>query len=59
MRKYLGRYPNGAQAVRVLGHVGAVAFSRTSDFEQGKFNRRHVLRQFVLIGPESRRRSTS
>ena len=30
------------RAVRVFGHVGAFAFSRTSDFEQGNFNHRHV-----------------
>jgi AraC-like DNA-binding protein len=49
MRKSLGRYPNGAQAVKVFGHIGAVAFSRTSDFEQGKFNRRRVLRRFGQV----------
>jgi hypothetical protein len=27
---------------KVLGHAGAVAFSRTSDFDKGKYNRRHV-----------------
>jgi|GEM_PF-1262174 len=37
---------------KVFGHVGAVAFSRTSDFEKGKFNRRHVLRRFGQIPDE-------
>ena len=34
---------------KVFGHVGAVAFSRTSDFEKGQFNRRHVLRLFGQV----------
>ena len=37
---------------KVFGHVGAVAFSRTSDFEKGKFNRRHMLRRFGQIPGE-------
>src|SRR5258708_11989436 len=28
---------------KILGHAGALAFSRTSDFEKGKFNSTHVL----------------
>jgi hypothetical protein len=34
----------------VFGHAGAVAFSRTSDFETGKFNRKHVFRRFGQVG---------
>jgi hypothetical protein len=37
---------------KVFGHVGAVAFSRTSDFEKVKFNRRHVLRRFGQVPDE-------
>jgi hypothetical protein len=34
---------------KVFGHVGAVAFSRISDFEKGTFSRRHVLRRFGQV----------
>ena len=37
---------------KVFGHVGAVAFSRTSDFEKGKFNYTHVLRRFGQVSDE-------
>jgi hypothetical protein len=37
---------------KLFGHVGAVAFSRTSDFEKGKFNHKHVLRRFGQIPEE-------
>jgi hypothetical protein len=37
---------------KFLGHAGAVAFSRTSDFEKGKYNRRHVLRWFGQVPDE-------
>jgi hypothetical protein len=37
---------------KFLGHAGAVAFSRTSDFEKGKFNQRHVLRWFGQVPDE-------
>jgi hypothetical protein len=37
---------------KLFGHAGAVAFSRTSDFEQGVFNRRHVLRRFGQVPSE-------
>ena len=37
---------------KVFGHVGAVAFSRASDFEKGKFNHRHVLRRFGQVPDE-------
>ena len=31
---------------KIFGHAGAVAFSRTSNFEIGKFDDRQVLRRF-------------
>ena len=31
---------------KIFGHAGAIALSRTSDFETGKFDQRHVLRRF-------------
>ena len=37
---------------KLLGHAGAIAFSRTSDFEQGRFNHRHVLRRFGQVPDE-------
>jgi hypothetical protein len=37
---------------KFLGHIGAVAFSRTSDFERGIFNHRHVLRRFGQVPDE-------
>jgi hypothetical protein len=37
---------------KFLGHAGAVAFSRTSDFDKGKYNRRHVLRRFGRVPDE-------
>ena len=37
---------------KLFGHAGAVAFSRTSDFEQGRFNHRHVLRRFGQVPNE-------
>jgi hypothetical protein len=37
---------------KFFGHVGAVAFSRTSDFQKGKYNRRHVLRRFGQVPDE-------
>jgi len=37
---------------KVFGHAGAVAFSRTSDFEKGKFNQKHVLRRFGQVTGE-------
>ena len=38
---------------KLFGHAGAVAFSRTSDFEQGKFNLRHVQRRFGPVTDDS------
>jgi hypothetical protein len=37
---------------KLFGHAGAVAFSRTSDFEQGIFDRRLVLRRFGQVPDE-------
>lgn len=37
---------------KLFGHAGAVAFSRTSDFEQGMFNHRHVLRRSGQVPDE-------
>jgi hypothetical protein len=34
---------------KLFGHAGAVAFSRTSDFQKGEFNRRHILRWFGQV----------
>jgi hypothetical protein len=51
--------PNPAAAIqsaeglwKIFGHAGAVAFSRTSDFEIGKFNHVHVLRRFGQVSSE-------
>jgi hypothetical protein len=37
---------------KLFGHAGSVAFSRTSDFEYGKFNQKHVLRRFGQVPDE-------
>jgi hypothetical protein len=37
---------------KFFGHAGAVAFSRTSDFENRKYNRKHVLRRFGQVPDE-------
>ena len=37
---------------KVLGHAGAVAFSRTSDFETGEYARKHLLRRFGQVPDE-------
>jgi hypothetical protein len=37
---------------KFLGHAGAVAFSRTSDFNKGKCNCRHVLGRFGQVPDE-------
>jgi hypothetical protein len=37
---------------KVLGHAGAVAFVRTTDFEKGRFGRKHVLRRFGQVPDE-------
>lgn len=44
-----------AQALwKIFGHAGAVAYSRTSDFEIGKFNDKRVLRRFGQVTDEYR-----
>ena len=37
---------------KLFGHAGAVAFSRISEFEQGRFNHRLVLRRFGQVPDE-------
>lgn len=37
---------------KTFGHAGAIAFSRTSDFEIGKFDARHELRRFGQVPGE-------
>jgi hypothetical protein len=37
---------------KVFGHAGSVAFSRTTDFETGKFNNKHLLRRFGQVTGE-------
>ena len=49
------RYKRRKGQWKFLGHAGAVAFSRTSDFERGIFNHRHVLRRFGQVPDEYRR----
>jgi hypothetical protein len=39
---------------KVFGRAGCVAFSRTTDFEIGKFNDKHVLRRFGQVTDEYR-----
>jgi hypothetical protein len=39
-------------AWKLFGHTGSVAFSRTSDFKNGKYNQRHVLRRFGQVPDE-------
>ena len=43
---------------KVFGHVGAVAFSRTSDFGSGKFGHKHVLRRFGQVPEEYLKETT-
>ena len=37
---------------KTFGHAGAIAISRTSDFELGKFEASHVLRRFGQVPSE-------
>ncbi|MGO8913408.1 MAG: hypothetical protein ACLQDM_29350 [Bradyrhizobium sp.] len=37
---------------KTFGHAGAIAFSRTSDFEIGKFDAKHILRRFGQVPAE-------
>ena len=39
---------------RIFGHAGAIAFVRTTDFQIGKFNDKHVLRRFGQVTDEYR-----
>ena len=39
---------------KTFGHAGAIAISRTSDFETGKFGAKQVLRQFGQVPAEYR-----
>jgi len=39
---------------KVFGHAGSVAFSRTTDFETGRFNDKHLLRRFGQVTDEYR-----
>ena len=39
---------------KTFGHAGAIAISRTSDFEIGKFGAKQVLRQFGQVPAEYR-----
>jgi hypothetical protein len=39
---------------RTFGHAGAIAVSRTSDFEVGKFRANQVLRRFGQVPSEYR-----
>jgi hypothetical protein len=50
------RCPSPAAAIeranglwKTFGHAGAIAFSRTTDFEIGKFDARHILRRFGQV----------
>ena len=43
---------------KVLGRAGAVAFSRTSDFETREFGRKHLLRRFGQVPDEYLRESS-
>jgi len=55
------RCPSPAAAIeraqglwKTFGHAGAIAISRTSDFETGKFGAKQVLRQFGQVPAEYR-----
>jgi hypothetical protein len=37
---------------KTFGHAGAIAFSRTSDFETGTFDNKQVLRRFGQVPSE-------
>ena len=39
---------------KIFGHAGAIAFVRTTDFQIGKFNDKHVLRRFGQVTDEYR-----
>jgi hypothetical protein len=53
------RCPSPAAAIeqaqglwKTFGHAGAVAFSRTSDFANGKFGNKQILRKFGQVPGE-------
>jgi hypothetical protein len=55
------RCPSPAAAIqraqglwKTFGHAGAIALSRTSDFEAGKFNTKQVLRRFGQVPTDYR-----
>jgi hypothetical protein len=37
---------------KTFGHAGAIAFSRTSDFEMGSFDNKQILRRFGQVPSE-------
>jgi hypothetical protein len=37
---------------KTFGHAGAIAFSRTTDFEIGKFDAKHIHRRFGQVPSE-------
>jgi hypothetical protein len=37
---------------KTFGHAGAIPFSRTTDFEIGKFDAKHILRRFGQVPSE-------
>ncbi len=37
---------------KIFGHAGAIACSRTTDFEIGKFDAKHILRRFGQVPSE-------
>jgi hypothetical protein len=43
---------------KVFGHAGAVAFSRTSDFETRRYGRKHLLGRFGQVPDEYLAEST-
>ena len=43
---------------KVFGHAGAVAFSRTSSFDQEKSGHKHVLRRFGQVPDEYLKEAT-
>jgi hypothetical protein len=43
---------------KVFGHIGTIAFSRTSSFDQDGSNRKHVLRRFGQVPDEYLKETT-
>jgi hypothetical protein len=53
------KYPSPAAAIeraqglwKTFGHAGAIAFSRTSDFQSGSFGNKQILRRFGQVPSE-------